>query len=114
MKRYLLLYIFSCFFAVQLTAQSADSVRNSFVRAEALYKTGDIDQACRILEENLPFFRGTMRTEACRLAALCLLALDRFAEAEQYVSLLLKDEPYYYIVTGSGTFCGHGQEAQGD
>lgn len=97
MKRYLLLYIFSCFFAVQLTAQSADSVRNSFVRAEALYKTGDIDQACRILEENLPFFRGTMRTEACRLTALCLLALDRFAEAEQYVSLLLKDEPYYYI-----------------
>ena len=97
MKRYLLLYIFSCFFFVQLTAQSADSVRNSFVRAEALYKTGDIDQACRILEENLPSFRGTMRTEACRLTALCLLALDRFAEAEQYVSLLLKDEPYYYI-----------------
>lgn len=75
----------------------ADNIRNSFVKAETFYKSGDIDEACRILEENLSSFQGTMHTEACRLAALCCLALDRFPEAEKYVSLLLKDEPYYYI-----------------
>ena len=96
MKR-CLLYILCCFGVVQLSAQPADNIRNSFVKAETFYKSGDIDEACRILEENLSSFQGTMHTEACRLAALCCLALDRFPEAEKYVSLLLKDEPYYYI-----------------
>lgn len=96
MKR-CLLYILCCFGVVQLLAQPADNIRNSFVKAETFYKSGDIDEACRILEENLSSFQGTMHTEACRLAALCCLALDRFPEAEKYVSLLLKDEPYYYI-----------------
>lgn len=96
MKR-CLLYILCCFGVVQLSAQPADNIRNSFVKAETFYESGDIDEACRILEENLSSFQGTMHTEACRLAALCCLALDRFPEAEKYVSLLLKDEPYYYI-----------------
>lgn len=96
MKR-CLLYILCCFGVVQLSVQPADNIRNSFVKAETFYKSGDIDEACRILEENLSSFQGTMHTEACRLAALCCLALDRFPEAEKYVSLLLKDEPYYYI-----------------
>ena len=44
-----LLYILCCFGVVQLSAQPADNIRNSFVKAETFYKSGDIDEACRIL-----------------------------------------------------------------
>lgn len=96
MKR-ILLYIISSLFALQLTAQSTGSARDSFSKAEMYYKTGKIEEALHLLEENLPAYKDAMHTGAYRLAALCLLALDRFQEADRYVALLLKDEPYYYI-----------------
>lgn len=114
MKR-CLLYILCCFGVVQLSAQPADNIRNSFVKAETFYKSGDIDEACRILEENLSSFQGTMHTEACRLAALCCLALEPlpgsgkvcFAVIERRTLLL-------YLASRSGTLCGYGKETQGD
>lgn len=92
-----LLYILSVLLSLQLAAQSTDSARDSFSKAEMCYKTGKIEEALRLLEENLPAYKDAMHTGAYRLTALCLLALDRFQEADRYVTLLLKDEPYYYI-----------------
>lgn len=95
--RSVFLYILLGLWSVQLSAQLTDSIRSSYTKAESCYKTGNVDKALAILKQNLPSFQGAMHTEAYRLTALCFLALDRFQEAEQCVSLLLKAEPYYYI-----------------
>ena len=51
-------------------------LRQIYIQAEEEYQVGRLDQALKLLQENISRFDGNQRQSACRLIALCYLAQD--------------------------------------
>lgn len=79
------------------TAQETEAIRKLYAQAEAKYPIGHFDETLRLIQSGLNSFKGTLRISACRLAALCLVEQDRLNEADEYIDLMLKEDPYYSI-----------------
>ena len=71
------------------------NMRQVYQQAEEAYNIGRIEQAMTLLNDNLDYFQGALKQSAYRLMALCNLGLDKTAEAESCVSVLLHADPYY-------------------
>src|SRR5574344_284830 len=91
------LFILLMMFSSVTFAQDDTQLRKTYQDAEEEYKIGHFEAAAGLLNKNIGHYRGTLKTSAFRLIALCLLAQDNNKEAEKYVSLMLKDDPYYNV-----------------
>ena len=78
-------------------AQVATQSQSTYEEAEKEFQIGHIDQAIQLLDQHLQSYKGTLLVSAYRLLALCHLAQDNQQEATRYVSLLLKENPYYSV-----------------
>ena len=90
---YLLLLLLPC----AAIGQENSDLRQRYLQAEAEYGIGHFDASIGLLEEQIGNFRGTLKESAYRLLALCYLNKDNMPEAERYISLLLKEDPYYNV-----------------
>ena len=97
MKRQLIVF-FLCCCATVLQAQTTVDQRNVYNDAESAYNIGRLELAQDLLTQNINSFSGTIKQSAYRLLALVSLALDQEEEAERYVGLLLRENPYYSTV----------------
>lgn len=70
-------------------------LRQIYIQAEEEYQVGRLDQALKLLQENISRFDGNQRQSACRLIALCYLAQDNEEKSEFYARRLLDMNPYY-------------------
>ena len=92
------LYILLCavIFCVSTTrAQDDTKMREVYVQAENAYRIGRIEQAREMLLENLSTLQGNSRQNALRLIALTYMDDYDIPKTEQYVTLLLEQNPYY-------------------
>lgn len=71
--------------------------RQQFALAESEYQVGHIDNAIDMLNRHINTYSGTLKVSAYRLLALCSLAQDDLTNANKYVDLLLREDPYYSI-----------------
>lgn len=92
-------YIYILLFWLPFAAvgQEESDLRQLYLQAEEEYNIGRFDASIGLLEKNMANFRGALRESAYRLLALCYLNQDNTPEAEQYISLLLKEDPYYNV-----------------
>lgn len=81
-------------YCIPAMAQESN-MRQVYQQAEEAYNIGRIEQAMTLLNDNLDYFQGALKQSAYRLMALCNLGLDKTAEAESCVSVLLHADPYY-------------------
>jgi len=96
MKKRLLFLLWYVLNTSALLAQTADEqLRGIYERAEMSYGIGRIEEAQELLNGSIKLFSGSLRQSAYRLLSLCSLSLDDEAAAENYVRLLLLDNPYY-------------------
>ena len=92
------LYILLCavIFCVTTTrAQDDTKMREVYAQAENAYKIGRIEQARELLLQNLSTLQGNSRQSALRLIALTYMDDYDIPKAEQYVTFLLEQNPYY-------------------
>ena len=92
------LYILLCavIFCVCTTrAQDDTKMREVYAQAENAYRIGRIEQARDMLLQNLSTLQGNSRQSALRLIALTYMDDYDIPKAEQYVTLLLEQNPYY-------------------
>ena len=92
------LYILLCavVFCVSTTrAQDDTKMREVYAQAENAYRIGRIEQARDMLLQNLSTLQGNSRQSALRLIALTYMDDYDIPKAEQYVTLLLEQNPYY-------------------
>ena len=92
------LYILLCavIFCVCTTrAQDDTKMREVYAQAENAYRIGRIEQARDMLLQNLSTLQGNSRQSALRLIALTYMDDYDIPKAEQYVTLLLQQNPYY-------------------
>ena len=68
-----------------------------YKQAEDAYNIGCFNEAIKVLNDNMEYFSKRTKETALRLLALCYLEEDKYVEAEQYVSMLLKYNPYYTV-----------------
>ncbi|WP_455623445.1 TonB-dependent receptor plug domain-containing protein, partial [Parabacteroides sp.] len=80
-----------------LAQQTEMDNRQQFALAESEYQVGHIDSAIDMLNQHINTYSGTLKVSAYRLLALCSLAQDDLTNANKYVDLLLKEDPYYSI-----------------
>lgn len=92
-----LIILLLSFWAIGAYAQEDNQMRKTYMDAEEAYNIGHFDEAVQLLSHHLTDYTGTLKTSAYRLLALCCLGKDDNAAAEQYVSKMLKDDPYYNI-----------------
>ena len=85
------------FCSAVLFAQEDNQLRKTYMDAEEAYSIGHFDDAVELLSHNLPKYSGPLKTSAFRLLALCRLGQDDDKGAEDYVSKMLKDDPYYNV-----------------
>ncbi len=71
--------------------------KESYQSAEKAYRDGRFLQAVNILQQDMPSYEEALLPSACRLLALCSLALDHKEDAVKYVRLMLRYNPYYVI-----------------
>lgn len=83
--------------ALLLAQQSEMDNRQQFALAESEYQVGHIDNAIDILQQQINTYNGTLKVSAYRLLALCSLAQDDLTNANKYVDLLLREDPYYSV-----------------
>lgn len=95
MKRFFLFIIGLCLF-VGTFAQKAEEIQ-LYRQAEESYKIGLFDDAIKLLSDNIDFFSVRTKETAFRLLALCYLEKDKNTEAEKYIAMLLKQNPYYTV-----------------
>ena len=96
MSRRINLIILACMFVLTGLAQNTEEqYRKIYDTAERDYKIGRIEQAEDLLKQNLKSFPISLRQSAYRLLSMCCLSTDRNGEAENYVKLLLDENPYY-------------------
>ena len=82
--------------SVGLEAQNVDEqLRGIYEAAQTAYDVGRIDESRKLLTDNVKSFSGSLRQSAYRLLSLCALAEDDNTTAEDYVKLLLRENPYY-------------------
>ena len=72
-----------------------DNYRDIYNEAEQKYNIGQLEQAEELLQHHIKTLPIEMRQSAYRLLALCYLGMDRDTEAQDYVRLLLDNNPYY-------------------
>lgn len=84
------------FFPLVVFAQT-DTERERYQSAESACRDGRFLQAIRILQRDMPSYQEALLPDACRLLALCHLALDREEDAVKYVRLMLRYNPYYTL-----------------
>lgn len=95
MKRFFL-FIVGLWVCVGVFAQEGKEIQ-LYKQAEEAYKIGRFEEAIKLLSDNLDDFSSRTRETSLRLLALCYLEEDKTTEAEQYVSMLLKYNPYYTV-----------------
>ena len=94
MSRRLLLILFCTVCLLPAMAQNS-SMRQIYDQAEADYQDGRIEHAVELLEENIKSFPTNLKVGVFRLLSLCNLSMDNDAKAEQYATLMLREDPYY-------------------
>jgi len=72
-----------------------DQLRSIYDNAEESYNIGRLDEAEKILTENLKRFPSNLLQSAYRLLALCSLGKDQDEEAEERTRFLLAENPYF-------------------
>ena len=92
-----LILLLALLYATVGQAQVATQSQSTYEEAEKEFQIGHIDQAIQLLDQHLQSYKGTLLVSAYRLLALCHLAQDNQQEATRYVSLLLKENPYYSV-----------------
>ena len=93
-KLYILLY--TVIFCVCTTyAQDDAAMRELYAQAEDAYRIGRIEQTRDLLLQNLSTLQGNSRQSALRLIALTYMDEYDIPKVEQYVTLLLQQNPYY-------------------
>lgn len=70
-------------------------MREVYAQAENAYRIGRIEQARDMLLQNLSTLQGNSRQSALRLIALTYMDEYDIPKVEQYVTLLLQQNPYY-------------------
>ena len=70
-------------------------MRELYAQAEDAYRIGRIEQARDLLLQNLSTFQGNSRQNALHLIALTYMDEYDIPKTEQYVTLLLQQNPYY-------------------
>lgn len=96
MRRITCTLFFFLLFAT-LAAQEGDSGRGSYLSAENAYRDGQFEKAIHLLEQDMRNYDNLFIPNACRLLALCYMAVDRDEEAEESVRKLLRYSPYYPV-----------------
>ena len=92
------LYILFCsviFCVCTIHAQDDTKMREVYAQAENAYRIGRIEQARDMLLQNLSTLQGNSRQSALRLIALTYMDEYDIPKAEQYVTRLLQQNPYY-------------------
>ena len=92
------LYILLCavvFCVCTTRAQDDTKMREVYAQAENAYRIGRIEQARDMLLQNLSTLQGNSRQSALRLIALTYMDEYDIPKVEQYVTLLLQQNPYY-------------------
>ncbi len=99
MRRLIRIFFLFCLSApVSLLAQQGEmDDRQRFALAESEYQIGHIDNAIGMLNQSVGSYTGTLKVSAYRLLALCCLAQDDLTNANRYVDLLLREDPYYSV-----------------
>ena len=97
MKRITCYTLIFCLLSVPLAAQEDDSGRDSYLFAENAYRDGQFEKAIRLLEQDMMSYDVLFIPDACRLLALCYMAIDRTEKAEENVKRLLRYSPYYTV-----------------
>ena len=101
MSRRIYLIIYICCCVLTTLAQTTDEqYRKIYDAAERDYNIGRIMEAENLLKDNLKNFPLNLRQSAYRLLSMCCLSTDRNGEAENYVKLLLDENPYYSTTLG--------------
>lgn len=95
MKRFWIFIVSLCML-VGAFAQEGKEIQ-LYKQAEDAYKIGHFEEAIKLLSDNLDAFSARTRETSLKLLALCYLEEDKIPEAEQYVSMLLKYNPYYTV-----------------
>lgn len=90
------MFIVGLWVCVGVFAQEGKEIQ-LYKQAEEAYKIGRFEEAIKLLSDNLDDFSSRTRETFLRLLALCYLEEDKTTEAEQYVSMLLKYNPYYTV-----------------
>lgn len=95
MKRFLI-FVISILVLGEIFAQEGKEIQ-LYKQAEDAYKIGRFDDAINLLTDNMDIFSKRTKETVLKLLALCYLEEDKNLEAEQYVSMLLKYNPYYTV-----------------
>lgn len=93
MKRFFL-FIVGLWICGGVFAQEGKEIQ-LYRQAEEAYKIGRFEEAIALLSDNLDDFSVRTKETSLKLLALCYLEEDKTADAERYVSMLLKSNPYY-------------------
>lgn len=93
MKRFFL-FIVGLWICGGVFAQEGKEIQ-LYRQAEEAYKIGRFEEAIALLSDNLDDFSVRTKETSLKLLALCYLEEDKTADAERYVSMLLKYNPYY-------------------
>ena len=92
-------FLLFCLFALlpltSLAQSETERYRGIYDQAEQDYNIGRLEEAQQALRSNLSDFPLSLRISAYRMLSLCCLGLDQDAEAEDYVRLMLDENPYY-------------------
>lgn len=91
----LLLTLCTCATSAQESAQTENRMREILAQAENDYRIGRIEQARDALLRDLAGFHDNLRQNALRLIALSYLARFDMEHTQQYVSMMLQENPYY-------------------
>ena len=94
MSRRLNIILLFTAFLLSVQAQNS-SMRQIYDQAESEYQYGRVEQAAELLETHIKSFPSNLKVSAFRLLSLCTLAMDNEDKAEQYATLMLREDPYY-------------------
>ncbi len=77
-----------------MLAQSDEDIR-TYNQAESDYAIGRVEQAQKLLEENIGNFHGEMKLNAYRVLCLCCMELGKDEEAKRYIQNILSVNPFF-------------------
>lgn len=98
--RGVLVFLLALVSGFYLGAQSIDEQHSIIGEAEQAYNIGRLELSQSLLSKHLNSFRGSLRQSAFRIMALSSLGMDKEQEAEQYTTLLLRENPYFSPAIG--------------
>ena len=98
MKKRLYLFIYIVILCAAPTqAQDDSKQRQVYAQAERDYQVGRTEQARDSLMHYLKTFQGNLRQNALRLIALTYLESFDIKQTENYIQMLLEQNPYYTV-----------------